>query len=172
MQDAAWLFLCLKVYQIALIGVDDFRILSLADAFKIIAVALMHVAVNHVAGMKAVNDGIKRFKTLVGQVIFVAIAPRRRMGQQDVNTAVPPDFQKQFLIAEAHFPLGILMVTGIVFHTAAKTQNPNAVYNVEITVDAGASAGRCRFVERIVIPVHIIDRDVRECGQKRQIGRF
>ena len=92
--------------------------------FEFGAVALMHMAMEHVLGMILIHQGIEAFKALVGQIIQIAIALCRGMRHQDIETVPKGDGRPHLTDPAFHFFFRIHKGTVMIAHGAAKSQDP------------------------------------------------
>ena len=129
----------------------------------------MHVAVDKAAGGVFVHQLVETLEPPVGQVLAVVQAPGRGVGQQDIEPAAAQQLITHTLHAAGHLLLGILEGAGLVAHTAAQAQNPQAAEIVDRILNTSAALRGMELIGGVVIAVHIQHRRVGERGNEGQI---
>ena len=122
---------------------------------KITAIIFVHMPVDEITGLVAVQQVAEGLKAPVGQVFPVVDIAGGSVGQQNVHAAVAHEGQRTFFGAALHFLLLVLIFSVVVIHGAAKTQNPDALVNVELVVHADAALRRFAFVLCIMVAVDV-----------------
>lgn len=151
------------------VSVDDFRIFVFIITVKITAIIFVHMPVDEITGLVAVQQVAEGLKAPVGQVFPVVDIAGGSVGQQNVHAAVAHEGQRTFFGAALHFLLLVLIFSVVVIHGAAKTQNPDALVNVELVVHADAALRRFAFVLCIMVAV---DVEYRGAGHGDQEGKI
>ena len=97
-----------------LVAVDDAGSPIPVLPWDVAAVGQMDMTMQHQLGMVAVQQLVKDGEAAVGQVVQVAVAVHRRVGDKDVKPAVAVDLAPQAVDALAHLGLGKLPGAGAV----------------------------------------------------------
>lgn len=153
------------------VSVDDFRIFVFIITVKITAVIFVHMPVDEITGLVAVQQVAEGLKAPVGQVFPVVDIPGRRMGKENINTAMAKKRERSLFCPALHFLLLVLVFSVVVIHGAAKAQNPDALVNVELVIHADAALRRFAFVLGIMVAVHVQNRSVGHGDQEGKVLR-
>lgn len=169
LSGSAFLCRCIILKNAVFIGVDDFCSFIFVIAVKIAAVVLMYMSVDEIAGLVTVQQVAESLKTPVGKIFAIVNVPGRRMGQQDIDTAMAKERERSLFGPAVHFLLFILVLSVIVIHGAAKSQNADTLMNVELVIHADAAFRWFTFILRVVVAVHI---QYRRMGHGDQEGKI
>lgn len=151
------------------VSVDDFRIFVFIITVKITAIIFVHMPVDEITGLVAVQQVAEGLKAPVGQVFAIVDIPGRRMGKENINTAMAKKRERSLFCPALHFLFFVLVLAVVVIHGAAKTQNPDALVNVELVVHADAALRRFAFVLCIMVAVDVEYRGAGHGDQEREI---
>ena len=151
------------------VSVDDFRIFVFIITVKITAIIFVHMPVDEITGLVAVQQVAEGLKAPVGQVFAIVDIPGRRMGKENINTAMAKKRERSLFCPALHFLLLVLVFSVVVIHGAAKAQNPDALVNVELVVHADAALRRFAFVLCIMVAVDVEYRGAGHGDQEREI---
>ena len=133
------------------------------------AVLRMHVAVDQIARLIAVEQRQEGLKAAVGKVLRVAEAAGRGVRKHDIDAARAADLPAELPDAGFHLPLGVLVPPPGIQGAAAKTHDPQAAHRHELVFDALAALRRAQFVVVVMVPPDIEQGRAAERGEKRQI---
>ena len=118
----------------------------------------MDMTMQHQLGMVAIQQLMKDGEAAVGQVVQVAVAVHRRVGDKDVKPAVAVDLAPQAVDALAHLGLGKLPGTGAVAAGPAQPHNAQPVVDEQVVIQADGTLGRVVVVVFVMIAVHVQNR--------------
>jgi len=108
----------------------------------------------------------KAFKAPVASVFSVMDVPRRCMGDNDVNTPLPPDPWAQALYLPVHLPFGVLVRPTVVPARAFQSQNIFPLKLNQSVAQIDTPVRGLWAVTQIVIASNKVERHVKFAGHK------
>ena len=131
----------------------------------------MHVPVDEVARVKAVEQLVEASEAPVRRIVRVSQIAERRMGQHDVHAARQKDTRPEAHQPLCHLPFGVLVRAAAVADAAAEAENAQPVDFDQPVLNAVAALGRMRIIAAVMIAAHIQQRRAPHCHKEGKIVR-
>ncbi len=127
------------------------------------------MSVDEPAGLMGADKPGKAPKTPVTRIVPIAQAPRRRMGDDDIDAAAPPDHRPGLPQDGTHFGFGVLHGPAVVPHGSFEPQKPKALEVHQAGVDVRGALGRPAAVAKVVVAPNVIDGHSEKMPEIRQV---
>ena len=144
------------IFQLVLFtAVNDLGSGILPNPFNFHAVIQMDMAMQQIFGMVLVDEFQERFKATVGSIIPVAYTQGCCVGQHNIHTAHHLDGSFHLLDPFLHLPFGVLMLSPAIGLTATQAQDPQALIDHQLILDAVAALRGLIIIGAIMVAVDI-----------------
>ena len=151
--------------------IDNFGFADNGYSLGRIRKMLVRVAMNKICRAIAVDQAVKTFKSFVTGVFGIVNETRRRVRNNDIDTAIPPDPGSQFQKVHPHLVFSVLMRAAIVPARPLQPQEVEPLVFNQAVVEIGASVKRCGIIADVVIAKYVIKGCVKDRGQAVQVFR-
>ena len=144
----------------------------LPHALKITAVALMHMAMDQILRMVALEKLVEAAEALMRQVLHITVALRRRMCYHDIEAVPQCDGRPKPIDPLLHLTLRIHIVSFFIPHRAAEAQDTKPAEIIDAVVDAVTAERRHRIITVVMISMHIKQRCMSRRHQELEVMRI
>ena len=132
----------------------------------------MDVAIEPEAGLQVIQKFQEAVKALMGVILQIPIAGDRSVGDDDIDAPGPCDLPLQLADPRLHLRFRVLQRIAAVAAGAAKSQDPDALIDDEVVVNAGAAFRRIFQQCAVMVAVDVEERLVSHRDDVFQILRM